>query len=56
MKVLSHEDDVLKNGYGDELAAIKRSTTASALAWWTTSFGLRAALVQGSDGSIREPL
>jgi AcrR family transcriptional regulator len=24
MKVLSHEDDVLKNGYGDELAAIKR--------------------------------
>ena len=25
MKVLSHEDDVLKNGYGAELAAIKRS-------------------------------
>ncbi len=25
MKVLSHEDDVLKNGYGTELAAIKRS-------------------------------
>jgi AcrR family transcriptional regulator len=24
MKVLSHEDDVLKNGYGTELAAIKR--------------------------------
>ena len=24
MKVLSHEDDVLKNGYGAELAAIKR--------------------------------
>lgn len=24
MKVLSHEDDVLKNGYGSELAAIKR--------------------------------
>ena len=24
MKVLSHEDDVLKNGYGVELAAIKR--------------------------------
>lgn len=24
MKVLSHEDDVLKNGYGGELAAIKR--------------------------------
>lgn len=24
MKVLSHEDDVLKNGYGNELAAIKR--------------------------------
>jgi TetR/AcrR family transcriptional regulator, cholesterol catabolism regulator len=24
MKVLSHEDDVLKNGYGDELALIKR--------------------------------
>jgi AcrR family transcriptional regulator len=25
MKVLSHEDDVLKNGYGTELASIKRS-------------------------------
>jgi AcrR family transcriptional regulator len=25
MKVLSHEDDVLKNGYGTELSAIKRS-------------------------------
>lgn len=25
MKVLSHEDDVLKNGYGTELAAIKRN-------------------------------
>jgi AcrR family transcriptional regulator len=25
MKVLSHEDDALKNGYGTELAAIKRS-------------------------------
>jgi AcrR family transcriptional regulator len=25
MKVLSHEDEVLKNGYGTELAAIKRS-------------------------------
>jgi AcrR family transcriptional regulator len=25
MKVLSHEDDVLKNGYGTELTAIKRS-------------------------------
>jgi AcrR family transcriptional regulator len=25
MKVLSHEDDVLKNGYGAELGAIKRS-------------------------------
>lgn len=25
MKVLSHEDDVLKNGYGAELAAIKRN-------------------------------
>jgi AcrR family transcriptional regulator len=25
MKVLSHEDDVLKNGYGAELASIKRS-------------------------------
>lgn len=24
MKVLSHEDDVLKNGYGSEIAAIKR--------------------------------
>jgi AcrR family transcriptional regulator len=24
MKVLSHEDDVLKNGYGNEVAAIKR--------------------------------
>ena len=24
MKVLSHEDDVLKNGHGAELAAIKR--------------------------------
>ena len=24
MKVLSHEDDVLKNGYGSELAAVKR--------------------------------
>jgi TetR/AcrR family transcriptional regulator, cholesterol catabolism regulator len=24
MKVLSHEDDILKNGYGSELAAIKR--------------------------------
>jgi AcrR family transcriptional regulator len=24
MKVLSHEDDVLKNGYGNEIAAIKR--------------------------------
>ena len=24
MKVLAHEDDVLKNGYGTELAAIKR--------------------------------
>src|SRR5213082_805050 len=24
MKVLSHEDDVLKNGYGEEIAAIKR--------------------------------
>ena len=24
MKVLSHEDDVLKDGYGAELAAIKR--------------------------------
>ncbi len=24
MKVLSHEDDVLRNGYGTELAAIKR--------------------------------
>src|SRR5512135_3128642 len=24
MKVLSHEDDVLKNGYGAEIAAIKR--------------------------------
>src|SRR5215813_2971678 len=24
MKVLSHEDDVLKNGYGAELAAVKR--------------------------------
>ena len=25
MKVLSHEDDVLKNGYGGEIAAIKRA-------------------------------
>jgi AcrR family transcriptional regulator len=25
MKVLSHEDDVLKNGYGSEIAAIKRA-------------------------------
>ena len=25
MKVLSHEDDVLKNGYGNELAGIKRN-------------------------------
>ena len=24
MKVLSHEDDVLKNGFGAEIAAIKR--------------------------------
>jgi hypothetical protein len=24
MKVLSHEDEVLKNGYGTEIAAIKR--------------------------------
>ena len=31
MKVLSHEDEVLKNGYGAEIAAIKREYVP--LAW-----------------------
>ena len=34
MKVLSHEDDVLKNGYGAELAAIKREYYRICVGWW----------------------
>ena len=37
MKVLSHEDDVLKNGFGAKSPRSSASTTASALNCWTTT-------------------
>jgi TetR/AcrR family transcriptional regulator, cholesterol catabolism regulator len=43
MKVLSHEDDVLKNGYGTELAAIKRS-------YYRICVGLVEDVVQRRNG------
>src|ERR1700758_1219220 len=45
MKVLSHEDDVLKNGYGDELAAIKRE-------YYRICFGLVQDLAK-AEGLLR---
>ncbi len=36
MKVLSHEDDVLKNGFGAEIAAIKREYYRICIGCWTT--------------------
>jgi AcrR family transcriptional regulator len=49
MKVLSHEDDVLKNGYGSELAAIKRS-------YYRICVGLVEEIVrQKSRGLAKQP-
>ena len=49
MKVLSHEDDVLKNGYGAELAAIKRE-------YYRICVGLVDDLVKmGRLGRVQSP-
>src|SRR5664279_3076636 len=48
MKVLSHEDDVLKNGYGPELAAIKRE-------YYRICFGLVEDLVRSDAGKTAGP-
>ncbi len=45
MKVLSHEDDVLKNSYGAELAAIKRE-------YYRICFGLVEELVKAEGSAI----
>ena len=39
MTVLSHEDDVLKNGFGQEVAAIKREYYRICTDYYTTSSG-----------------
>lgn len=48
MKVLSHEDDVLKNGYGAELAAIKRN-------YYRTCVGLVDDFIRRDSSSPRRP-
>ena len=57
MKVLSHEDDVLKNGYGEELTAVKREyyricvglVDDLAKAEGLTAIGAHAAATGGVD-------